>query len=41
MKRYKVTLTEQEREELEQLIRKGKSAAQKLVHARILLKADK
>ena len=41
MKEYKVTLTEQEREELEQLIRKGKSAAQKLVHARILLKADR
>jgi len=40
MKKYKVTLTEQEREELGQLIRKGKGAARKLLHARILLKAD-
>jgi transposase len=40
MKKYKVTLTEQEREELGQLISKGKGAARKLLHARILLKAD-
>ena len=40
MKRYIVTLTEQEREELSQLINKGKGAARKLLHARILLKAD-
>ena len=40
MKRYKVTLTAQEREELGQLISKGKGAARKLLHARILLKAD-
>jgi transposase len=40
MKKYKVTLTEQEREELRQLIGKGKGAARKLLHARILLKAD-
>ena len=40
MKRYKVTLTEQERETLHQLISKGKGAARKLLHARILLKAD-
>jgi transposase len=39
-KRYRVTLTQDERDELEQLIRKGKSAAQKLAHARILLLAD-
>lgn len=39
-KRYRVTLTQQERDELEQLIRKGKSAAQKLAHARVLLQAD-
>jgi len=39
-KRYRVTLTRQEHDELEQLIRKGKSAAQKLAHARILLLAD-
>jgi transposase len=40
MKRYIVALTEQEREELSQLINKGKGAARKLLHARILLKAD-
>ncbi len=40
MKKYKVTLTEQEREELGQLIGRGKGAARKLLHARILLKAD-
>lgn len=40
MKKYRVTLTEGEREELRQLIHKGKAAAQKLLHARILLKAD-
>lgn len=39
-KRYRVTLTQQERDELEQLIRKGKSAARKLGHARVLLLAD-
>jgi transposase len=40
MKRYIVTLTEAEREELNQLIGRGKGAARKLLHARILLKAD-
>jgi transposase len=40
MKKYKVTLTDAEREELGQLISKGKGAARKLLHARILLKAD-
>jgi transposase len=40
MKKYRVTLTEQEREDLEQLISKGKGAARRLLHARILLKAD-
>lgn len=40
MKKYKVTLTDQEREDLGQLISKGKGAARKLLHARILLKAD-
>ena len=40
VKRYRVTLNQPERDELEQLIRKGKSAAQKLAHARILLLAD-
>ena len=40
MKRYTVTLTEDERESLGQLISKGKAAARTLRHARILLKAD-
>ena len=39
-KRYRVTLTQPERDELQQMIRKGKSAASKLAHARILLLAD-
>ena len=40
MKRYVVTLTAQERQSLHELIAAGKGAAQKLAHARILLKAD-
>jgi transposase len=40
MKKYRVTLTDEERKNLEQLISRGKGAARKLVHARILLKAD-
>jgi transposase len=40
MEKYKVTLTSDERLELEQLVRKGKVAARKLAHARILLLAD-
>lgn len=40
MKKYKVTLTADERRLLHDLIATGKSAARKLVHARILLKAD-
>lgn len=39
-KKYIVRLTQQEKQELEQLIRVGKAAARKLTHARILLKAD-
>jgi transposase len=39
MKRYKVTLTEEERQQLQDLIASGKAAARKLTHARILLKA--
>jgi transposase len=39
-KRYKVCLTSEEREQLLQLISRGKAAAQKLTHAHILLKAD-
>jgi Homeodomain-like domain len=40
MKRYKVTLEPEERQQLQDLIAAGKAAARKLAHARILLKAD-
>ena len=40
MKKYRVTLTAEERQGLQDLIAAGKAAAQKLAHARILLKAD-
>jgi transposase len=40
MKKYIVTLTEEERAGLEQLVRTGKAAAYKITHARILLMAD-
>ena len=40
MKKYIVTLTAEERQALSDLIAAGKAAAQKLAHARILLKAD-
>jgi transposase len=40
MKKYKVTLTAEERQQLHELLAAGKAAAQKLTHARILLKAD-
>lgn len=40
MKKYKVTLTDEERSQLRQMISAGKAAARKLTHARILLKAD-
>ena len=40
MKRYKVTLEFDERQQLHDLIAVGQAAARKLVHARILLKAD-
>lgn len=39
-KKYIVTLTDEERFELENVIRSGKAAARKLIRARILLKAD-
>jgi transposase len=39
-KKYVVTLTEEERQTLQALISRGKAAARKLTHARILLKAD-
>ena len=40
MKKYTVTLTHQERQQLHEFISAGKGAAKKLAHARILLKAD-
>jgi len=40
MKKYKVTLTLEERRQLHALISAGKASANKLTHARILLKAD-
>jgi Homeodomain-like domain len=40
MKKYRVTLTSEERHELKQLLHKGKGAARRLLRARILLKAD-
>ena len=39
-KKYIVTLTEPERQMLEAMLSRGKAAARKLVHARLLLKAD-
>jgi hypothetical protein len=41
MKKYIVTLAEEERVQLETMLAKGKAAARKLTHARILLKADR
>jgi hypothetical protein len=40
MKKYVVTLSAAERQELAALITAGKGAAAKLAHARVLLKAD-
>ena len=40
VKKYVVNLTEDEREQLQDLIRTGKRSAQQLMKARILLKAD-
>ncbi len=39
-KKYIVTLTEEERQTLQAMLSRGKAAARKLMHARILLKAD-
>jgi len=39
-KRYRVTLTAAERDELGRLISRGKAAARTLAHARVLLQAD-
>ena len=40
VKKYVVRLSLEERKQLDEMIRKGKSSAQKLMKARILLKAD-
>jgi transposase len=40
MPKYKVTLSVEEREQLQKLVSSGKAAARKLTHARILLSAD-
>jgi hypothetical protein len=40
MDKYRVSLTAEERSDLEQLVSIGKAAARKLTHARILLLAD-
>jgi transposase len=39
-KKYIVTLTQEERRVLREMVSRGKAAARKLMHARILLKAD-
>lgn len=39
-KRYRVTLTKQERQDLQKLVSTGKAAAKKLARARVLLLAD-
>jgi transposase len=39
-KRYRVTLTAEERDELDRMISRGKADARKLTHARVLLQAD-
>lgn len=39
-KKYKVTLNAGEREDLSIIVSNGKAAAKKILHARILLKAD-
>lgn len=40
MKKYKVTLTSEERTELSNIIHKGHAAARKRIHAQILMHAD-
>jgi homeodomain-containing protein len=39
-KKYRVRLTDEERNHLQKLVRKGKAHVRKLLYARILLKAD-
>lgn len=40
MKKYKVTLNQEEREELTSITRKGKHSSKKVIHALILLNCD-
>ena len=40
MAKFKVTLTQDERDELQSMVKRGKAAARKINHARILLLAD-
>lgn len=40
MKKYRVNLTLEERDQLHKMVNTGKAAARRLIHARILLKAD-
>lgn len=40
VKKYRVTLTGEERDELKRMVSKGRAAARKLTHARILLQTD-
>lgn len=40
MKKYVVELTSEEQNELTELVSKGKAAARKITHARVLLQAD-
>jgi transposase len=40
IKKYIVRLSDEERQELNEIIKKGKAAAHKILHANILLKAD-
>jgi transposase len=40
MRKYLVTLTEEQRQMLQEMLSRGKTAARKLTHARILLKAE-
>jgi len=40
MKKYRVTLTAAERDELEQMLARGKADVRRLKHAQVLLKAD-
>ena len=39
-KKYRVTLTAEERQELQAMLAKGKASARKLAHARVLLQVD-